>query len=625
MERLTPEPHITEYFRPRIRIALIVILALMAVLLARLWRLQIVEGEYFDRMARENRIRLIRTEAPRGRILDANGRELALNRPGLTIAATAAATKRENARDIIRTLRAPLGINEERFRELIRKTDEMPNYMTYPLKRNLSLEQVSLIKTRSEGLRGLSLETRPLRVYPEKSVLCHVLGNLGQVSAPELERNAAMGYRPGDYIGKTGLEKEYENVLRGIPGWERIEIDARGRRLGKKMVREALAGAQIVLTIDLEFQKFVEEAFIHRAGSVIAVDPDTGRILAMVSKPGYDLNLFTPSISRRQWNNLNNDPLHPLENRAIRGLYPPASVFKMVLAAAGLSEKIIDPSNEITCNGKFHVGGLTFRCWKRTGHGKVDLRRAVVESCDPYFYELGLKLGPEKIARHAALFGLGRPTGVGLPQELPGLIPTPSWKVRNYGEIWRDGETVTTSIGQGYVVCTPVQLAMMTAVFASRGNVMKPAIVDTIKAHNGEIVYKHDPVVRWKVPLAAKDWDMLRDALVGVVSSPRGTGKNCGIKSITVAGKTGTSQVIRSREGTQISEQTPYHERAHAIFTAYVDDRPKKIAVAVIVEHGGGGGETAAPIAKKVIQKYYGIRDEPDDSEENKNVPLQED
>jgi penicillin-binding protein 2 len=233
----------------------------------------------------------------------------------------------------------------------------------------------------------------------------------------------------------------------------------------------------------------------------------------------------------------------------------------------------------------------------------------LVESCDPYFYQLGLKLGAEKIAKHSALFGLGRPTGVGLPQELPGLIPTPTWKIRNYGEIWRDGETVTTSIGQGYVVCTPIQLALMSAAFANQGKIMKPHIVNRIRAHDGRVIFKAEPVVRGRVGLAPADWKILREALVGVVSDPLGTGKKCGIKGLTVAGKTGTSQVIRAREGEGKPEEAPYHERAHAIFVAYVDDRPEKIAVAVVVEHGGSGGAAAAPIARKIIQRRYGFED----------------
>ncbi len=571
------------------------------------------QGAHYDQMAVENRVRLVRIQAPRGRILDKQGNELAFNRPGVTLSVSSGPMDALHREKIIESLHDILGARPEDLRRLILKAVKFPNYMNYPLEKNLSLEKVSLIKAASIGLKGLTLETRPLRVYPAGEALCHTLGNLGQITAAELRRNSSMGYYSGDYIGKTGLEKEYENILRGVDGWERIEIDAKGRRISREIIKQAQPGAEIELTIDLEFQKYVESVFLHRAGAVIAVDPDTGEILAMVSKPGYDLNLFTPSISRRQWDNLSKDPLHPMENRSIRGLYPPGSVFKMVLAVPALSENIINPESEITCNGKFHVGGLTFRCWKRTGHGKVDFNRALVESCDPYFYELGLKLGPDKIAKYAALFGLGKPTGLGLPQELPGLIPTPAWKLRTYGEIWRDGETVTTSIGQGYVVCTPMQLALATAAFANKGKVMKPSIVGRIKAHNGEIIYKSDPVVRWDVSMKDQDWELIKKALVGVVSDPKGTGKNCRINGLTVAGKTGTSQVIRSREGVLDKEDAPYHERSHAIFVAYVEDRPKKIAVAVVVEHGGGGGGTAAPIAKKVIKRYYGIKESDED------------
>ena len=243
------------------------------------------------------------------------------------------------------------------------------------------------------------------------------------------------------------------------------------------------AGADIELTPDVELQKYVEEIFIHRAGSVIAVDPDSGRILAIVSKPDYDLNLFSPSISDRQWKRLKNDPLKPLENRAVRGQYSPASAFKIITALAALQEKLITPERKFNCSGKIELGGQTFRCWNHMGHGAVALKRAMVESCDCYFYELGRLLGPDRIAHYAALFGLGKPTGVGLPHELPGLIPSPAWKRRTYEDSWKDGETLNFAIGQGYLVATPIQLAMMTAAVANGGKLLKPTIVRRIRSH----------------------------------------------------------------------------------------------------------------------------------------------
>jgi len=339
------------------------------------------------------------------------------------------------------------------------------------------------------------------------------------------------------------------------------------------------------------------------------VDPDTGRILAMVSKPGFDLNMFSPSISERQWKSLNSDPLHPLENRSIRGLYSPASTFKIVTAAAGLAENVIDPGHKFTCKGNLELRGQVFRCWNQYGHGKVGLHRAIVESCDIYFYELGLRLGGDRMARWASLFGLGQPTGIGLPQELPGLLPTSAWKLRTYSEHWKEGETVTLAIGQGYLVSTPIQLAMMTAALANGGKLLKPAIVQKVVSHDGRVIFEHVPLVRRNIPLDPAAASVLSTAMRDVVADRKGTGRRCRVPGLNIKAKTGTSQVIRLKERTAEDDRIPYHERTHAIFVAYVDDQPKKLALVVIVEHGGGGGASAAPIARKIIARYYGVPD----------------
>jgi len=585
----------------------------LAVLVARLWHLQLIHGESYVKEARENRIRLLRLSPSRGRILDSQGRVLADNSPGFTFSVIPG--EMGDTEKIIETSSDVLGLAPEKLRRLIHRSKSSPKYMACPLKENMSLEQVSLIKSRITSLKGVTLETRPTRLYPFGEALCHVVGTVGEISAKELFKYSQMGYRPGDRIGKAGIEKEYEVLLKGVEGWEQIEINARGRQLADLTRRSPTPGANVTLTIDVSFQKFVEKTFIYRAGSVIVVDPDTGRIIAMVSKPGFDLNLFAPSISEHEWKNLNSDPLHPLENRSIRGVYSPASTFKVVTAAAALGEGMVHPDERFTCEGKFQLGGQTFRCWKRKGHGEVDLHGALVESCDTYFYKLGLRLGIDRIARYASLFGLGKPTGLGLPQELPGLIPTPAWKLRTYREAWRDGETVTVSIGQGYLVCSPIQLAMMTVAVANGGKLLRPALVRRIISHDGSLIFDHSPVVRWKIPLNPRELSLLRRAMIGVVSENDGTGKKSRIPGISLAGKTGTSQVIRLREGALKMEKVPYHERTHAIFIAYVDDRPMKIAVVVIVEHGGGGGAVAAPIARKIICRYYGVPDPGDPKE----------
>ncbi|MCA1961744.1 MAG: penicillin-binding protein 2 [Desulfomonile sp.] len=591
-----------------------IMIAVLALLAARLWYLQLVQGESYAAMSLTNRVQTLRHPPSRGRILDRNGRVLADNSPSFTLSIIRG--ELENPRELVEACSATLGMPPERLRHAIERSASIPRYLMYPLKRNLSLEQISLIRTRMADLRGVVLETKPRRLYPYGSTLCHVIGTIGQISRPELVKGAETGYRSGDLVGKTGIEKEYEPYLKGVEGWERIEIDAKGRQLGTLAVKMPEQGADIVLTADAELQRFVEEIFVHRAGSVVALDCDTGEILAMVSTPGFDPNLFSPSVSECEWKELSTDPLHPLENRAVRGLYSPASTFKIVTAAAALAEGVIKPDHTFTCKGELELRGQRFRCWNHYGHGRVALHRAIVESCDVYFYELGLKLGPDRIAKYASLFGMGKPTGLGLPQELPGLIPTSPWKLRTYGEPWKDGETINMAIGQGYLVCTPVQLAVMTAAVANGGRVLKPTIVKQIRGHDGKIIFEHATVERWTLPLDEKSLAFLRAAMSGVVTERMGTGKKCQIPGLKVAGKTGTSQVVRQKQRVVGESQAPYHERTHAIFVAYVDHMPKKIAVAVVVEHGGGGGQVAAPIARKVICKYYGV---PDPGDKNKD------
>jgi penicillin-binding protein 2 len=607
MTNLPSKDNSVEYFAPRIWIAIVLMLATMGVLTARLWYLQLIKGESYLEMSQSNRVRLFRLPASRGRILDASGQVLAENRPSFTFSILPG--ELDNPREVIQTCSSILGITEEKMRGLIERSRSIPKYMTFPIKKNMSLEEVSLIKSHAADAKGVVLQTKPLRLYPFRETLCHEIGNLGEVSPDELAKASRVGYRTGDLIGKSGIEREYENYMKGEEGWEQVEIDAKGRHLNTLSGKPPRTGADICLTVDAAFQRYIEGVFTHRAGSVVAVDPDTGHILALVSKPGFDLNLFSESITDRQWKTLNSDPLHPLENRSIRGQYSPASTFKIVTATAALAEGVVTSRDKFTCKGELELGGEVFRCWNQYGHGKVSLHRAIVESCDVYFYELGLRLGPERIARYASLLGLGTPTGLGLPQELPGLIPTPPWKLRTYGDSWKDGETLNIAIGQGYLVSTPLQLAMMTAALANGGKILRPALVRQIVSQDGDIIFDHSPVARWSLPLKQENLDDLRSAMTDVVADKKGTGRKCRIPGITIRAKTGTTQVIRVKQRSKEGDQIPYHERTHAMFVAYVDNMPKKIALAVIVEHGGGGGTSAAPIARKIIAHYYGVTD----------------
>lgn len=600
-------------FSLRIWIAAFIMFLLIGVLVVRLWQLQLIRSESFTELSRSNRMRVIRLPPSRGRILDSTGKILAENRPSFTFSVVPA--ELTSPGEVIRICGPILGLPPEKMRNLLDRSKSVQRFMSFPIKRNVSIEELSLIKSRAGQIRGVVLETKPYRLYPLGETLCHVVGTLGEITAAELAKGPKLGYHVGDMVGKTGIEKEYEAYLKGEEGWEQIEIDAKGRQLADLSRRPPQAGSDIVLTVDAALQQYIEEVFIHRAGSVIAIDPDTGRILAMVSRPGFDLNLFSPSISTRQWKKLIGDPLHPLENRSVRGLYPPGSTFKIVTAAAVMGENIPKPGTKFECTGSLEVAGQTFRCWNRYGHGKVGLHRAIVESCDIYFYEAGMRLGADRIAHWASLFGLGTTTGLGLPQEMPGLIPTSAWKRRTYGDFLKDGETMAIAIGQGYVVSTPIQLAVMTAAVANGGKLFRPTIVRQIRSSEGNVIYDQAPMARWDIPLAPEKFAELKSALWGVVKEGRGTGRKCRIPGLNIKAKTGTSQVISVKQKSEEEGQIPYHERTHALFVAFVDDRPKKIAVVVVVEHGGGGGASAAPIARKVIARYYGLPDPGDPQE----------
>ncbi len=592
-------------YRLQSLIASIIIVVTFGMLLSRLWRLQLIESEYFTELSYSNRTRLLRLSPPRGSIMDSNGKVLAHNQP--TFALSVIPGELKEVEEVVAAGSSILGIAPERMRTLLLNAANSPKYKNYQIKKNLSIEEVSLLKSRIGATKGVVIETRPLREYPYGESLCHVLGTMGEISPEELLRSEKFVYRAGDLVGKTGIEKDYESYLKGEEGWNQIEIDAKGRQLGSTDKIPSKRGADIVLTIDIDLQKYIEEIFIERAGSVVALDPETGRVLALISKPGFDLNLFSPSITERNWRNLNSDPLHPLENRAIRGLYAPGSTFKIVTALAGLSEGLIRPDTHVECKGEIDVSNQIYRCWKHQGHGKVSLHKALVESCDVYFYELGLRLGADRMAKYASLLGFGAATGIELSNELPGLVPNSLWKQRNYGTPIRDGDSVTMSIGQGYLLATPLQMALMMASVANNGKLMKPYFVEKIVNEQGQALFENQPVEKWNLLLNSKYLELVQKSLKDVVEDKSGTGKKSFVPGLRVYAKTGTSQVIREKDRKTELDLVPYHERTHAMFVAYVNDRPKKIALAVVVEHGGGGGAVAAPIAKKILCRYYGI------------------
>ena len=402
------------------------------------------------------------------------------------------------------------------------------------------------------------------------------------------------------------MEINWQNALNGIRGGEQVEVDAAGRKLQGITRKPPVPGANIRLTIHKELQSLAEKSLKNKRGAIVAMDPNNGEILALASGPTFDPNLFIGGIARDEWKKIVTGKDYPLQNRAISGLYPPASVFKIVVALAGLEEGVIDPKEEIFCNGQFFFGDRFYRCWKKEGHGHVVLHKALVESCDVYFYNIGLRLGVEKIARYAKMFGLGKRPGFDLGGDSAGLVPTKKWKSKRWGTRWHAGETVSLSIGQSYLLVTPLQMVQLIAAIYNGGYLYQPKIIQRVGENEKEL-YRISPKVTGRIRAKPENLEHIRRALYGVVNDPHGTGQKARIDGVKVAGKTGTAQVVNLDldKTYEKEEDIPYQFRDHAWFVANAEaDRPATLSLAIIIEHGGHGASTAAPIAKELIQAY---------------------
>jgi penicillin-binding protein 2 len=428
----------------------------------------------------------------------------------------------------------------------------------------------------------------------------------------------------GALIGKYGVEYRWENDLRGVDGGRQIEVDALGREIRPLGIVEPFPGNNLFLTIDLDLQKTAEEAYQDKNGALIAMDPKTGRILAMVSKPSFEPDIFARNILQDEWKSLVENPHHPLQNKGIQGQYPAGSVFKIITAIAGLESGMITPDTQFICTGAFHYGNRDFRCWKEGGHGAISLHRAIVESCDIYFYQVGLKVGVDLIAHYANEFGLGKVIGISLPHEKPGTVPSSSWKKKRFGVPWYSGETLSFSVGQGYLNATPLQLLMLISGVANGGKQYLPQVVERVENIYGEKLKEYPPVELRRATVSEKTFQIVQEALRGAVNDPHGTGWTCLLKEVKVAGKTGTAQVVRLPENFKKGDMNrmPLKFRDHAWFVAYAPFEDPKISIAVLVEHGGFGASAAAPIAKKVIAKYLNAEPSPPLNMTEKQIEL---
>lgn len=599
-------PPVDARLERRLAGAVLLAMAAFALLLARLFWLQVLQSDAFRLSAERNSVRTRRVEAPRGILYDRNGTILVDSRPAYDVlivphqvddlGASVERVARLTGLDPVSTLEklgTPRGA--ERFQAL-------------RVAHDVSRDALARVESRLFALDGVTTHVTPVRAYPFGPLAAHLLGTLGEISADQLERREFAGYRRGDVIGTRGVEALLDRTLRGEPGGVNVLVDAHGRELEQLEEVEPVPGRNVVLTLDRRVQSAAEEALAATGhnGAVVAIDPRDGAILALASLPSFDPNRFALGIERAEWTALVDDPGKPLSNRALQGQYPPGSTFKTVTAIAGLEEKVITPEWHTYCAGSYRLGRRRYRCWKPEGHGEVSLHRALVESCDVYFYQVAQKVGIERLAYYARALGLGKPTGLELPHEAGGLVPTPAWKLRRFAEPWVDGETLSVGIGQGFNLLTPIQLARLYAAVGNGGTLWQPRLVQEIRSFEGEPVEVREPKATGELPVSAATLALVQRALRGVVHDPHGTGYVMRDLpgGVEAAGKTGTAQVVAMGEDVPDEKELPVEQRDHAWFVTYAPAQDPRIAVAVIVEHGGHGGSAAAPVARKVVEAF---------------------
>ncbi len=593
-----------EDFKGRHKYFLVFLAVAFLLIFVRLWSLQVIKGAEYRRMSENNRIRILEAPADRGMLLDRKGRVLAHNRPSFQ--ALLVPEDLSGNPEVLDRVKDLLKLGADDIQQKLKSAKGRTPFKPLRIKTDIDWQELALLEANRVYLPGLLVDVRSTRAYNYGDLASHLIGYIGEIDENELKQPKSPAYRMGSAIGKYGIEYQWEDVLRGTDGGRQIEVDAMGREIKPLRSVEPSPGNSLFLTVDLDVQRAAEAAFKDKNGVCIAMDPKTGRILAMVSKPSFDPALFAGNVSPEDWKSLMENPFHPLQNKGIQGQYPPGSVFKIITAIAGLESKIITPKTQITCTGAFPYGNRDFRCYKESGHGTIDLHQAIVQSCDVYFYQLGLKIGVDRIARYAGEFGLGKKTGIPLPHERPGIVPSSSWKQKRLGAPWYSGETLSLAVGQGYITTTPLQLVTMMSAVANGGILHLPQVVEKVTDIRGTLLTEYPPTETGRTTISEETLLFIREALRGAVNEPHGTGGAAIIKGVDVSGKTGTAQVVRMAQDFKRGDmdRMPLKFRDHAWFVAFAPFENPQIAVAVLVEHGGFGGAVAAPIAKKVIETY---------------------
>jgi len=590
----------------RSRVLLYVAFGAFALLVGRLYWLQVVDSDRYRDLAENNRLRLRTVHAPRGLILDRQGRAIAETQGSFDLVCTPVDVKDLEGEIGLLSEIVEFDVDESEVLEKIRLAKRTNPYSSITVARDLRFEQVSVIEFNRENLTGFSVLVEAKRSYPYGTSFAHVLGYVGEASPEEMEQSEDGSLAMGDLVGKYGLERLMDDELRGVNGGRKVEVDAAGR--DQRLVEEvpSRAGGAVHTSLDADLQVTAQEALGNRAGAVIALAPRTGEVLAFFSGPAFDPNVFTRGIRKAEWQALVTDPRKPMQNKGLQGTYAPGSTIKPFLALAALEGKAQEEGKTVLCPGWYRLGNRVFRCWKEKGHGAVDMYRAIVQSCDVYFYMLGLKLGPDPLAKLEKDAGLGTITGIDLPGERKGLVPDTEWKRTVMKSRWNDYESVILGIGQGAIHLTPLEMTVGYATLATGGEVMRPSVVSKVVGMDGKVETFPPEMVR-KLPWSPENVEFIRKALAGVVND-YGTGGAAKLPGIIVGGKTGTAQVASVKGKMIKSEDLPYEIRDHAWFVAFAPVDDPRIVVAAMVEHGGHGGSAAAPIVKAVMQEFFRTR-----------------
>ncbi len=579
----------------RLLLIRVVVLIIVGLLVVRLWQLQVRDGVYYRNLSHDNRTRSVALHPVRGFIYDRNGVLLANSVPSFNLYVELGDVPDREA--LIGKLVKLLSLERS---ELTKTMDTHVRGTPIRLKKGVSLKEAAIVESHRLDLPGVMIRPEFQRNNPQGGYAAHVLGYVGVASEEQLTREAVQGLPAGSVIGQYGVERIYEKTLRGRAGRKLIEVDALGHEKRMISVDKPQVGNDVYLTLDFRLQKLAEDLLGEEAGAIVALDPQTGDILAMASRPSFDPNALSRGLRADVWNDILQDERHPLTNRAIQGQYPPGSTFKIITAAAALDTNEIESTDTLHCGGRFRLGRRTFRDWKKYGHGVVDLRKAIAQSCDVYFYRLGHRMGVDTIAFYARQFGLGERTGIDLPAERTGLIPSSEWKRRTRGEPWYPGETTSVAIGQGYVTVTPLQMAKVIGMVGNNGIPFQPHVLRGVWGRSGEWIDEWSPTQTDPLTLPAHQLESIQGALAAVVTE--GTARQSQSSVVPLAGKTGTAQVVSLRSESE--EETPKRFRDHAWFVAYAPFERPRIAVAVLVEHMGHGGSAAAPLAKELIEAF---------------------